>query len=119
MAPGNQNHVNRILKESLRSLSQAAKRFPPARGSKPPSPGAVWRWIRDGVRTAENEIIRLEAILVAGRWLTSDEAIVRFVEAQQPKTIEVPAEPISQRHSHRATTKASTLAERNLEELGL
>lgn len=60
-----------ILDESLISLSKAA-RLAPGR----PHLSTVWRWATAGFRG-----IRLETVTVAGRRLTSAEALRRFFEA--------------------------------------
>jgi hypothetical protein len=73
-----------IFTEHVISLAQAAKLFPPARQEKPIGPNAVWHWVNRGVRLADGRTVRLEAIQVAGRWLTSKQAISRFIMAQQP-----------------------------------
>jgi hypothetical protein len=83
MSVNSSGPVERLLHETLCSLRDAAGRFPPARFNRRPSPGAVWRWVRDGIRLSDGRVVRLEAIRVCGRWLTSDEALTRFVTAQQ------------------------------------
>jgi Protein of unknown function (DUF1580) len=77
---------SRLLQEQLISLSQAGRRFPKSRHGKAThlTPSAIWRWVTDGVRAADGRRVKLEAVFVAGRWLTSIEAIERFVTAQQP-----------------------------------
>src|SRR5687768_8061925 len=67
-----------------RSLSQAARLFPAYRGNRPVSPSTVWRWIFEGVRLADGSRLRLGAARIGGRWLTSAQAIQRFIEAQTP-----------------------------------
>jgi len=78
---------SRLLQETLLSLSQAGRRFPRTRSGRSPhlTPSAVWRWVVDGVRAADGGRVKLDAVFVAGRWLTSIEAIERFVQAQQPQ----------------------------------
>lgn len=111
---------SRLLQESLISLAQAGRRFPRTRpGRSPnPTPSAIWRWVREGVRAADGRRIQLEAILVAGRWLTSLEAIERFVMAQQPATAtgepaspDLPT-PLSPAARRRAAEKAGLELER-------
>lgn len=76
----------KLLLEKLISFAQAAALFPPARQSRPVSPSCVWRWHRVGVRLNNKQVVRLEAVRVAGRHLTSVEAVHRFIAAQQPET---------------------------------
>jgi hypothetical protein len=73
---------SRLLDESLISMAQAAKRFPPYRGGSPTNPSTVWRWVTTGVKLPDGSRLRLEAVRCASRWLTSLEAIGRFVAAQ-------------------------------------
>ena len=73
-----------LRSEQLLSLPQAAGRFPPFRLGRPVNPSTVWRWIAVGVKLKEGRRIKLGAIRLAGRWLTSIEAIERFVHAQTP-----------------------------------
>src|SRR5262245_46496679 len=73
-----------IRREELLSLPQAARRFPPFRQDRPVNPSTVWRWISAGVKLPGGRRIRLGAIRLSGRWLTSVEAIERFITAQTP-----------------------------------
>src|SRR5262245_28148473 len=72
------------------SLSQAARRFPPARLARPVSPSCVWRWAREGVRLPSGGRLRLEVCRLAGRWVTSESALQRFLAAQQDDTAPSP-----------------------------
>lgn len=58
------------------SLIQAAKLVPPTRQDKQVHVSTIVRWILHGVRG-----VRLEAVRVGGRWITSHEAIERFSAA--------------------------------------
>jgi hypothetical protein len=73
-----------ILSGSGLSLGQAARCFPPYRESKPVNPSTIFRWITTGVRLQDGSRLRLEARRVGGRWLTSREAVQRFIDAQTP-----------------------------------
>jgi hypothetical protein len=75
------------------SLPQAARRFPSYRQAKPTSPATVWRWITSGVELADGTRVRLEAVRLSGRWLTSEDAISRFVRSQTPGLDDPPAAP--------------------------
>jgi hypothetical protein len=68
------------------SLTQAARRFPPHRRNRPVCASTIWRWVHDGVRVPDGQVVRLEAARVCGRWLTSEPALQRFIAAQTPKT---------------------------------
>jgi hypothetical protein len=66
------------------SLAQTARRFPPARLGRPVAPATIWRWCRKGIKVPGVGIARLECVRLSGRWLTSVEAISRFVARQTP-----------------------------------
>jgi hypothetical protein len=70
--------------ESALSLSQAARLLPPSRRGRPATLSCLLRWVLDGVRTPDGRRVRLEAVRLGGRWLTSREALQRFAEAQTP-----------------------------------
>jgi hypothetical protein len=76
--------TNEILNGSGLNLAAAARVFPPYRGSKPINPSTIFRWIMSGVRLPDGMLLHLEARRVGGRWLTSREAIQRFIDAQTP-----------------------------------
>ena len=59
------------LEESLITLTQASNRLPTR-----PHVSTIWRWYTRGVRG-----VRLETIVIAGRRLTSIEALDRFAAA--------------------------------------
>jgi hypothetical protein len=65
-----------LLDETLISLAQAARLFPPTRQDKAVHVSTILRWILRGVRG-----VRLEAARAGGRWITSREAVARFVAA--------------------------------------
>jgi hypothetical protein len=67
-----------------KSLSQAAKLFPPSRRCRPVTLSCLVRWVTEGVRGPDGKRIRLEAARLAGRWITTPQAIARFIEAQTP-----------------------------------
>jgi hypothetical protein len=73
-----------ISNETVLGLAQAARRVPSGRRERPVHPSTLFRWIHDGVRVAGGAIIRLEALRLGGRWVTSLEALQRFAEALTP-----------------------------------
>ncbi|MBP3954961.1 DUF1580 domain-containing protein [Gemmata sp. G18] len=73
--------VNRVLQESLLSLSGAARLFPPLRQHAAVRASTIWRWVREGVMTP-NGRVKLEAVRCGHAWMTSREAVARFIEAQ-------------------------------------
>jgi hypothetical protein len=105
-----------ILNETTLSLSQAAKRLPPGRKEAPVSLACVLRWVLKGARAPDGGLIRLEAVRLGGRWLTSLEALARFAERLTPPTANSPASPTP---TPRQKRKAEERAERELERMGI
>lgn len=60
--------------ENLVSVGRAAELFPSVNGKKP-ARETVLKWVRKGVRG-----VKLESELLAGRYVTSAEAVGRFIE---------------------------------------
>ena len=75
-----------VATETLLSLSQAAKRFPPFRQGRPVSSSTVWRRAHDGIVTPEGNRVRLEAVRLGGRWLTAgDELLLSRRRRRRPQ----------------------------------
>ena len=89
------------------SLSQAARRLPSNRLSKPAHSSCVWRWINKGVRLPSGEVVRLEGTPVAGRWLTSGPALERFLARQAPQELETRPTPRTPGQRRRASEQAA------------
>jgi|SRR5579885_1233229 len=102
-----------LTRETLLSLAQAARRFPPYRQGRPVSPATIWRWCRRGVRVPGIGAVYLECVRLSGRWLTSLEAISRFVERQTPRMGDTPAAmPRTSGQSQRAAKRAAAALDR-------
>jgi len=101
--------------ETALSLAQAARMLPPGRRGRPVTLSCLLRWVLDGVRLPSGEAVRLEAIRMGGRWLTSVEALERFAARQTPRL----AEGISSPRTPTARDRASRRAGKNLERLGI
>jgi hypothetical protein len=71
--------------ESTLSLAQAAHQLPPGRGGRPVHFSCVLRWITTGAPGPDGTRVRLEAVRVGGRWITSREALQRFCERLTPR----------------------------------
>jgi hypothetical protein len=64
-----------LLRENSISLTEAAGLVPPGRRGRPTHLSTLLRWIKPGVRG-----VRLEAVRLGGRWVTSREALQRFAD---------------------------------------
>jgi hypothetical protein len=96
----------------LITLAQAAARYPGHRGAVRLHPATITRWILRGVRALDGQRVRLEAVRVGCRWLTSEAALARFAAA-----LAMSCDPTPPR-SPAARNKAAEAAARELEKLG-
>jgi hypothetical protein len=107
-----------LLTEKLISISQAARLIPGyRRTARTAHPSCVFRWMRDGVRLPTGELLRLEGFRLAGRWLTSREALARFVDRQNAGRESASAPPAIRTPTRRQ--RAADRAARKLEKLGI
>jgi hypothetical protein len=104
-----------LTTETPLSLSQAARLLPPGRGSRPVTLSCLLRWVLRGARAPSGELVRLEAVRLGGRWLTSHEALQRFAEALTPDLADSPPSP----RPPAARQRASARAAKRLEQLGI
>ena len=74
--------TDRLLSEDQLWLKDACRLFPPHRQGRPVHYSALLRWVLTGVKVGGREI-KLEAIHLPRGWLTSKQAVARFVAAQQ------------------------------------
>ena len=98
-------------------LSRAAQRFPPYRQGKSVTLSCLVRWVLNGVRAPNGERIKLEAARLAGRWITTPQAISRFVAAQSPPS--TTTTPTSVPRSPSARQRSSERAAKLLEAAGI
>ena len=71
--------------EETVSLAEATKLVKPARNGKRTYLSTILRWITDGAKAPSGETVRLEALRLGCRWVTSREAIQRFAERLTPR----------------------------------
>jgi hypothetical protein len=109
-------HTHDLTRETLLSLAQAARRFPPYRRGRPVNPSTIWRWCRQGVQVPGVGVVKLECVRLSGRWLTSEEAISRFVAAQTPAA-DTESQPPPRAPTQRR--RASERAARELDRIGI
>jgi hypothetical protein len=75
--------LSSILDELKIRLGVAAREiFPRSRNDRPVSPVTLMRWIVHGVKLPDGSRLRLEGIKCGHAWLTSREAVRRFLERQ-------------------------------------
>jgi hypothetical protein len=64
----------------------------PGRAGKKIHFSTVWRWVTTGVRGPGGNRVRLQALRIGAKWVTSRRAIQAFAEALTPH-LDVQAEP--------------------------
>src|SRR5262249_14589463 len=105
-----------VTTESTITLVQAAAMLPPGRNGARPTLGCLVRWILCGAKSPTGERVRLEAVRVGARWITSREALNRFAQRLTPQLDgEAPAAP----RTSGERRKASERAARELEQMGI
>jgi hypothetical protein len=100
--------------EKLISLVQAARMMPRGRRDGAVHLSTVLRWILRGVKRPDGETVKLEAIRIGCRWLTSVESLQRFGDELTPcdAHAEVPRTPGKRERAIRR-------AEKELERIGI
>ena len=76
--------VERILSEGPIGMSAAARLYGSFRGGRPTHPTTPTRHHLRGVTLPDGRVVRLEAVRIAGRLMTSRAAVARFITVQQP-----------------------------------
>ena len=110
--------MKHLLFESLISFGQAAKLVPPYRGTKPnANPSTLFRWAYTGVKLPNGERLKLEAIRLGNRWLTSKEALQRFSDTLSAARRPIDDNPLPQ-GSVRTPSRRLKGSERAAQELG-
>jgi hypothetical protein len=100
-----------IRTEQLLSLRQLAGSVPPYRQNRPVNASTIWRWCHRGVKLSDGSVIKLDCVRLAGRWLSSKEALGRFLARQTPSREAPPAWPAAP-ETPRARRKSEERARR-------
>jgi hypothetical protein len=98
-------------------LAEACRLVPPGRGGAKTHLSTLLRWILRGVRAPGGGLVRLEALRLGGRWVTSREALQRFAEALTPCSDG--QAPLETRRGRARRQRAAEQAERDLEAMGV
>lgn len=101
--------MNDLLNETPLSLTQAAALLSTWRGGLPMDRSTLSRWISSGIKASNGTSIRLEAIKLGGRWLTTVEALRRFAAALTPGSGD--AIPLPRGHTERQRASERAAAE--------
>lgn len=100
------------------SLAAAGRLFPGHRGGNSVYPSTVFRWVVKGSRTPTGASVRLDAVRVGGRWLTSRAAVARFVAALTAAVDPAPTDSTPAVRPPSARRKSADRAARELERRG-
>lgn len=104
-------------------LAVAARILPSNRQNKPVTMSCLLRWVMDGVRLPDGSRLKLEAARIGGKWVTTPQAIRRFVESQTPQSNDTPLPPAPRTAKQRQRTagqreRAAQAAGTRLEAMG-
>jgi hypothetical protein len=105
-----------LIHEKPIPLSAACKLIPPGRSGRRCHLSTLLRWILRGAKSPTGEVVRLEALRLGDRWVTSAEAIQRFAQRLTPALDTEPALP--GRTPGRRRRDSERAAER-LEQIGI
>jgi hypothetical protein len=103
--------------ETPLSLAAAAKLVPPARNGKRTHISTLLRWILSGATAPGGTRVRLEAVRLGGRWMTSREAIQRFGERLTPRLDSDTDVPVVRTAAHRK--RSDQRAAKELDKIGI
>lgn len=73
-----------VFSESMLTITQACRILPTGRNGARPQFTTLWRWIRDGLKAPDGHLVKLEAIRIGCKWMTSREALARFFQRLTP-----------------------------------
>ena len=73
-----------LVTEDPVALADARNSLPPIRAGKRIHVATMIRWIMRGVRSPSGTLVRLEAARLGSRWITTKQALQRFLEAITP-----------------------------------
>jgi hypothetical protein len=97
------------------TLAQAAKILPPGRNGRPVHIATILRWITDGTMSPTGERVRLQAVRMGSRWLTTREWLDDYARRLTP-TFDATEPPV---RTSTARTREAARAARELDRLGI
>lgn len=102
--------------EKAIGLSEACTIIPLGRNGRPAHISCLLRWILDGAKAPDGTRVRLGALRLGGRWVTSREALQRFAEALTPR---LDGDPTPATRTPTRRQAASIKASAELEKIGI
>ena len=99
--------------ETLLSFSKLCRKVAGSRDNANAAPSTLFRWVTTGCRSASGRLVRLEAVRVGAKWMSSEEALARFFQ-ELTDLGQTVAEPMP---TPAARNRAATAASRELDRL--
>src|SRR5262245_22295980 len=102
-------------------FAKLAEELPPARSGKKCHLSTLIRWATKGARGPGGQQVRLEAARLGHRWVSTREALARFMAALTPRPIQNPTEsPVASEEPRTPSQRqrASDRAAAELERIG-
>jgi hypothetical protein len=104
-----------ITTEDTLTLTDACKVLPRGRNGARPQLSTLLRWVLEGVRGLDGRLVRLEAVRLGRKWVTSRQALQRFTTALTSGLENPPTSPPPR--TARQRRRASEQADRELEKV--
>jgi hypothetical protein len=105
-----------VTSEDTMRLADLRLLLPKGRNGSRPHISTVLRWILDGVAGPGGQRVRLRAVRLSGKWVSSRQALQEFCEALTPVLGDAPASPP---RTPAQRGRASEKASRRLEQAGI
>jgi hypothetical protein len=106
-----------LMTEAPIPLAAAAAIIPPGRNGRRTHLSTLLRWVLTGARGPDGSRVRLEAVRLGGRWMTTRAALQRFTERLTPRMGGAESTPAPRTSGKRL--RASERAGAELERLGI
>jgi hypothetical protein len=103
--------IEQMMGEGLIGITEGAKYYGTFRGGKQTSPSTLVRHHNHGVKLDDDSVVRLQCIKIAGRLMTTKQAIARFIRAQNQPVGGAPADQQKPTIPHRRGKAAAAAAE--------
>ena len=71
--------MSHVFSETMLSITEVSDQFPGREPGTRLNPNTVRRWIRHGARASDGSTVKLEAVRLGSRLITSREALGRFL----------------------------------------
>jgi hypothetical protein len=106
-----------VTSDDTLTLAEACALLPRGRNGSKPHLSTLVRWIQHGAPARDGRRVRLSAVRIGAKWVTSRSALREFVESLTPRLSSDASQmlPSTPRQRQRASERAA----RKLEEVGI